>query len=148
MPNGEFFKRICIATDGSQESLNAAKIAIKLAKFNGAELCIIYVIDDKVIDKISALSVKTAVEVKDEYTHTGNSNLQFIKNLANKAGLVAEIQLDEGYPSERIIEYTKKKNVFLLVIGHHMRKKSRSLAIGGRTTRMIELTNCPILIVK
>ena len=142
------FKNICVATDGTAESMKAAKLAINLAKLNSAILHIIYVIDDKVIDKISIMSVKTAEEVKEEYSETGRSNLQFIKNLANKDGVEAEFLLDEGYPSERIIEFTKKTKADLLVIGHHIRKKARTVAIGGRTTRLIELSNCAILIVK
>lgn len=142
------FKKICIATDGSEESMKAANLAIKLATMNLAELYVIYVIDDKVVDKILSMSRKTAEEVKEEYAHSGNSILQFIKNLAKKAGIKAEVELDEGYPSEKITGYVKKMKADLLVIGHQIKKKSRIVALGSRTVRMIELSDCPILIVK
>ncbi len=148
MSENQIFPKICIATDGSKESIKAANIAINIAQKYLSELYIIYVIDDKVVEKILSMSKKTAEEVREEYSHTGNSILQFIKNLAKKSGIEAEVQLDEGYPSEKITNYVKKVNADLLVIGHQIKKKSRFVAIGGRTVRMIELTDCPILIVK
>ena len=60
MSETQIFKRICIATDGSNESIKAAKLAINLAKMNLSELYIVYVIDDKVVEKILSMSKKTA----------------------------------------------------------------------------------------
>ncbi|MHA1301896.1 MAG: universal stress protein, partial [Candidatus Helarchaeota archaeon] len=97
----QIFKIVCVATDGSKESIKAARLAIKIAQQNAAKLKVIYVIDDKVIDKVSSMSEKTAKEVKNEYVQTGASNLQYIKNLANRMGVECETKLDEGYPSER-----------------------------------------------
>ncbi|MFX1451594.1 MAG: universal stress protein [Promethearchaeota archaeon] len=148
MTQPQIFQRVCIATDGSDESMKAANLAINIAKMNQAEVYVIYVIDDKVVEKILSMSRKTAEEVREEYSHSGNSILQFIKNLAKKAGLKAEVQLDEGYPSEKITGYVRKIRADLLVIGHQIKKKSRIVALGSRTVRMIELTDCPILIVK
>ena len=148
MTQTQTFQRICIATDGSDESMKAANLAINIAKMNMAELYIIYVIDDKVVEKILSMSRKTAEEVREEYAHSGNSILQFIKNLAEKEGIKVEVQLDEGYPSEKITGYVRKTRADLLVIGHQIKKKSRIVALGSRTVRMIELSDCPILIVK
>ncbi|MHA1299770.1 MAG: universal stress protein, partial [Candidatus Helarchaeota archaeon] len=65
-----------------------------------------------------------------------------------RMGVECETKLDEGYPSERIIAYANQGHADLLVIGHQYKEKSRILAIGSRTTRIIELSNCPLMIVK
>ncbi|MHA1378299.1 MAG: universal stress protein [Candidatus Helarchaeota archaeon] len=148
MSKNQIFKIICIATDGSKESVTAAKLAIKIAEQNAAKVNVIYVIDDKVIDKVSSMSGETAEEIKNEYIQSGTSILQFIKSLATKKGIECETKLDEGYPSQKIIAYTNQIKADLLVIGHQYKEKSRILAIGSRTTRIIELSNCPLMIVK
>lgn len=148
MYQNQIFKNICVATDGSEASMKAAKIAIRIAKQNSANLFIIYVIDDKVIDKIMNMSKKTAEAVREEYYQTGNNILEFLLNLAKKAGVVAENKLDEGYPSEKIINYTNQKNIDLLIIGNEFKKQTQLFNFGSNMFRMIELVNCPILIIR
>jgi len=59
--------------------------------------------------------------------------------------------IKDGFPSDEIVTYAKKKKIDLIVMGTHGRPKdggrTRGL-IGSVANRVIHLAECPVLVVQ
>ena len=54
----QVFKKILVAVDGSKGALNAAQLAARLAKNEGAELLVLHVVDKAVLEEMEKLKQK------------------------------------------------------------------------------------------
>ena len=138
----ERFKKILVATDGSEFSESALGYAIELAKKNYAKLFIVYVVPLTTIG-----SAWEDVEIRERLMQEGKEILEKAKEKVRERGMMPEVVLESGVPSEKILEVAKDKNVDLIVMGSHGHTKLEKIFIGSVAERVIAEACCPVLVL-
>jgi nucleotide-binding universal stress UspA family protein len=137
------FKRILLATDGSDHSIRAAEKAIALASFQkGAEIDIVYVIDGKQ-SKDDVLE-HWGRNAADKRKH----KLQLIEQKARHAEIRFNTIFLHGEPGPEIVEYANKHTYDALVIGSRGLNTFQEMVLGSVSHKVAKRVKCPVMIVK
>ena len=147
--NFENIQKILIATDGSDCSVRAAESGINIAKLLDAQVIVVYVIDDVVVDQVSKVTGHEQAEL--ELKQNGQRCINYVLRLARKEGVKNSCllsKLAQGRPYEQIVHLAKELNVGLIVIGTFGQIGSERPLIGSVAERVIEHAHCPVLVVK
>ena len=144
--NFNAIKKILIPTDGSVHSACAAECGISVAKMLGAEIVVVNVIDEVVIEQFSKGTQRETVE--QELKQDGQRYIKHILDLVEKEGIKGQSLLTKGRPFEQIVHLAKELNIDLIVMGTSGRGGANKILIGSVTERVIEYSPCPVLVVK
>ena len=141
--------KLLVPTDFSEDSEQAARYAVELAKRFQAEIHCIHVVD------IPADLLSTSA-----YYMTGPSD-QFIdqireeskKNLEafagkNLEGAQVQTAFLEGSPFVEIIRYARDQQIDLVVIATHGRTGLKHVLFGSVAEKVVRKAPCPVLVVK
>ncbi len=139
-------RKILIPTDGSEYSTHAAEYGISIAKILGAQITVVYVIDEVVIDQVSKVTAREVIE--RELTEDGQRYINYVVGLANQEGVKSGSLLVKGRPFEQITHLAKGLNMDLIVMGTCGRKCAERILIGSVAERVIEYAHCPVIVVK
>jgi nucleotide-binding universal stress UspA family protein len=126
--------------------MRAAEYAIGIAKMLSAQIKVIYVVDEVVLEQVSRMTERENVE--KELKQDGQRYVNYIINLAEKEGIKADSLLVKGRPFEQIVHSAKELNMGLIVLGTYGRKGAERILMGSVTQRVIEYSPCPVLVVK
>ena len=135
-----------IPTDGSDYSLRAAEYGVSVAKMLSAQIMVVYVIDEVVLDRISKLAEREDVE--QELKTDGQRYIKYVLGLAEKEGVKATSTLAKGRPFEQIVHIAKGLNMDLIIMGTYGLRGADRILIGSVTERVIEYSPCPVLVIK
>jgi nucleotide-binding universal stress UspA family protein len=142
------FPHILVPIDGSQSSVKAGKLAIKLAASEGAHISFLYVVDGNIVSQLANASGRIAEQAERELEISGQHYLDYLTQLAIKADLQTNHFLLHGVPSTEIEKLAKQINANLIVIPRMGHQGPRRILIGSVTERVIEFASCPVLVVK
>ena len=138
-------KKILVGIDGSQESINALKYAVKMAKLTGSEILGVNVINepsyreyyrdlsDKLKAEAEGILKKAVAEVEME-------------------GVAITTQVDVGSPDDVLVELAKNGNgVVMIVVGASGRGRGSRVFVGSKTHALVNHIaaglECPIVVV-
>jgi nucleotide-binding universal stress UspA family protein len=144
--NSESIHKILVPIDGSDYSNRAAEYAIGIAKAQGAEVVLVYVVDELVVDQFPGGNERGNVEA--ELKSDGQRAVKYAECLLEKAGVKSSSMLLKGRPFEQIVNTTKSFNIDLVVMGTYGRRGAERILIGSVAERVIEYAPCPVLVVK
>ena len=139
-------KNILIPTDGSDYSLRAAEYGLSIAKMLGAQITVVYVLDEVVLDQIS--KVRQREDVEQELKNDGQRYINYVLGIAEKEGVKVTSVIAKGRPFEQIVQIAKRSNIDLIVMGTYGLRGSERILIGSVAERVIEYSLCPVLVVK
>jgi nucleotide-binding universal stress UspA family protein len=139
-------QNILIPTDGSDYSLRAAEYGISIAKMLGAQIMVVYVLDEVALEQISGPSERD--EVERELKNDGQRYINYVLNLAEKENVKAASLIAKGRPFEQIVHIAKGLKIDLIVMGTYGLRGSDRILIGSVAERVIEYSPCPVLVVK
>ncbi|MEE3953618.1 universal stress protein [Peribacillus frigoritolerans] len=138
------YKKILLATDGSEHSKRAAEQAISIAKCNeDSSIDVVYVVDND----------RSKTEVLNNWNSTNLNDLRkkrmkFVENKAKEAGVKFQINILNGEPGPTIVNYANKNNFELVIIGSRGLNSLQELMLGSVSHKVAKRANCPVLIVK
>jgi nucleotide-binding universal stress UspA family protein len=142
------FQSILVPIDGSDTSINAARLAIRLASTYRAELCFLYVVDTRSVAKMARFEVRTEEELQKDLRNQGQRYLSYAAKLASAAGQMARTALRVGVPQTEITAEARERRTDLIVIGRVGQRGPRRILIGSVAERVIEYAPCPVLVVQ
>jgi len=130
-------EKILVATDFSQASKDALRMAALMAKAFHSEIILIHVMPE-----ITGLKID-----RDEIRRIGARKLREMKkDLMRKEIPVAETVLRFGVPFDRIVEHADELDVNLIVVGSG--KKGKKYPLGITAERVMLYAEKPVLTVK
>ena len=130
-------QRILVCTDGSRASLEAARLAIDLARRWRSELRVVYVVERPEHDG----------EVAVRLAEGARAILERIAALAAAQGIRIYSALLEGVPFDVILEDARAWNADLIVMGRTGRTGPGRALLGSDAERVLEFSDRPVLIV-
>ncbi|MDP2167445.1 MAG: universal stress protein [Thermodesulfovibrionales bacterium] len=141
-----YLRNILIATDGSRYGIEAASMAVGIAKRSAANLIAVSVVPSEAAPFIQAEMQKGLIAEKE--LKEAEKNVAAVKAMAQKEGISAEGIVAAGHLHEAILEIAKEKNVDLIVVGSHGRTGITRLLMGSVAERVIGHADCAVLVVK
>ena len=145
------FKKILVATDGSEHAKHALNYAVESADKWGAELLIL-----TVVPPISPLvysdefSPTYIPELEEDLIEFHKRILRESAEIVNDKHLELKVEtlLEEGRPSNVIVETAREENVDLIVLGSRGLGGISGSLLGSTSQAVVHLCTKPILIVK
>ncbi|MBI3466193.1 MAG: universal stress protein [Planctomycetes bacterium] len=132
------FTSILHPTDFSEASRLACAKAVELARQCGAKLTILHAY-------ANPLAVEGLWQLPDP-----RPELEDAMSLvaADEAAVQIERVLRVGAPAEAIVEFAKRHNCDLIVMGTHGRSGLQHLLVGSVAEKVIRLAPCPVMVVR
>ncbi|MFA4934464.1 MAG: universal stress protein [Candidatus Methanoperedens sp.] len=146
----KLYKKILVATDGSDYTKKASNHAIELAKLSGAELHAIYVIDTRYgCGPESCILTDTSPErLRMILRRQGDDATKYIENIAKKEGLETERWIVDGNPADEILKLAEKESVDLIVMGTLGSSGIERFLLGSVADKVIRSSRIPVLTVR
>jgi len=138
------FGKILLANDGSEDAFRALSMALAIARQNQSELHMVSV------EEISYLP-EFIEEVRQE---TGTAARRFhgviqrARAMAEESQVPLHTHLLAGHPVRDIIKLAADLSADLLVIGARGHSALYERMVGSRADRIVQLAQCPVLVVK
>jgi len=145
--SANIFKKILIATDGSENAQKAAAYGIDIAKATGAEVSALYVVTTEHAG--TARSVMGWTDAFEEYlANKGGVATGYVEKLGNEAGVKVEPVYLKGVPAEKILEYAEESDIDLIVMGTQGLTGVQRFLIGSVAENVLRHSKVPVMIVR
>lgn len=138
-------QKILVAHDGSKSSDKALKKAVELAINSNASLTVISVVPELYLTEFSEEDRNRITKTLEEETRQTMEKIR--KSLAGKSIEVKTI-IRQGDPAEKILETAQKMKVDLIVTGSHGRHGAKKFLLGSVSSKVIDYSKCPVMVVK
>ncbi len=138
-------KRILVTHDGSKASDKALKKAVEIAGKFESSITVLSVIPELYLTELSDMDRQRITQLMTEETQNA---LEKIRSSLSGKSLDVKIILRQGDPAEKILETARKMKVDLIVTGSHGRHGAKKFLLGSISSRIVDYSSCPVLVVK
>jgi nucleotide-binding universal stress UspA family protein len=138
------YRRILVATDGSECSMRAAAHALYLAETLGARLYVLYSVN---VQRAFHLGIHFG-EAVAELRRFGRDALDAVRRMAEERGLECEEILAEGVPHKTIIRVAEEIGADLIVLGSTGMTSLERALIGSESQKVLLYSERPVLLVR
>ena len=141
-------KKILVAVDFSQGSIEALRQAVKLGEAFKAKLLLLHVLHDPADAPGFYASRKAGRKVLRNMEEAASSMMsEFVgKHLKNAENF--EVRIVPGLSAEQIVRVADKEESDLVVLGTNGHSGLKRLMIGSVTDRVLRACKCPVLAVR
>ena len=138
------FGKILHANDGSEHAFHALAVALEIAKQNRSELHIVCVEEIPYLPEFIK-EVRESAGAAARYFH---EVLQRARGMAEQSQVRLHTHVLVGHPVRDIVKLAADCEADLLVIGATGHSAMYERMVGSRADRIIQLAQCPVLVVK
>jgi len=146
------FKRILIATDGSELSQKAADSGIELAKLSGGHVVALQVVPRYPVSYFeggATISPTEITRIEKEWADIGKATVDKLKAQAEAAGIQATtVTTHSDMIAEAIIAAAKKHECDLIVMASHGRRALTRLLLGSETAHVLTHSDIPVMVLR
>lgn len=142
------YKRILIATDGSDNSRKAAEEGVELAKALGAQVIALNVVNEVIIASAVRQLGSDRKVVEDRLKTAGQKAVDDIKAMAANAGVPVDTIVRIGAPANAVIDVAGAEKADLVVMGSHGESGASKLLIGSVVQKVLYWATIPVLVVR
>ena len=141
------YKRILVPLDGSKTAEKVLPYVISEAKLYGATIVIIRIIAP--LRKSLLFGIPDLIEdLNAHLTSVAEEYLEDISERLVMEGIELETELDYGPPALRILEYAKRNEIDLIIVGSHGETNATRWRFGSVSNYIVRSkTPIPILII-
>src|SRR5919112_5221171 len=137
-----FPNKILLATDGSENTAQATKAAIDIAKRRGSQIHMIHVWHDVHTPHAHAF-------VKSELRQQGREILdKEVKRIEERGGAVTRSHLWEGRTFEVVLKLGDELEADLLLVGSRGHRGLRRMLVGSNSEAIVHHAHRPVLVVR
>ena len=145
------FKNILIPTDGSEQSRNAVRTGVELAKLHGARVTGIHVIPDYhlLIAYEGAFDPVTEERIEEEAKSRAETYLAHVRETAQAADVACSTVCETSdHPYEAILRTCEAHRCDLILMTSHGRKGLAAVLLGSETRKVLTHAAVPVLVVR
>jgi nucleotide-binding universal stress UspA family protein len=142
------YKRILIATDGSDRSKKAAEEGVELAKGLGAQVVALNVVNEVVVASAVRQLGADRKEVETKLKAAGQKAVDEIKKMGDASGVKVDTVIRIGAPANDVIDVAGAEKADLIVMGSHGESGASKLLIGSVVQKVLYWATIPVLVVR
>jgi len=124
---------ILLATDGSEHAMAAANLVNDLALLAPSSITIFAVLVPREASNYSKLDAALK---------------QTKATFQNKKGISVTIEMQTGYPAEKITEYAEEHRPDLIILGAKGLRHTLGILLGGVAQQVVEYSQAPVMVVR
>jgi len=143
----KLYRKILIATDGSESARKAADSAIELARLSGAKIYAVYVIDRSIYSSVPE-DLEWEEAMYAQFRELGEEAVSYVEKTARDAGLQVEPTLLEGHPAEEILSFAEKQDADMIVVGSLGKTDVERFLLGSVSEKVVRNAKIPVLVVR
>lgn len=142
------YTNILVAYDGSKASNKALDHAISMSRVTpNAKISVIHVFGfPRAYFGESYAPIPSSVTT--EYFDLAEQTVAEAKKRLEEAGVTGTVELIQGAPAEVILEYSKKKDSEVIIIGSRGLGGIREFVLGSVSHNVVQHARVPVLVVK
>jgi nucleotide-binding universal stress UspA family protein len=138
------FKKILVATDGSELADRAVGYALALARQTGAALSALYVVDADAAFR-SGIHESDAM---DQQRQDGRAALQAAVARGREAGVEVEPHLRDGSPGSCVLAEARRLSADVIVLGSYGAGGLMEALLGSVSRHILQHAEVPVLVVR
>ncbi|AAM06654.1 TPA: universal stress protein [Methanosarcina acetivorans] len=146
--NSNIYRKIMIATDGSEPVKKAVDTAIEIARLGGAKLYAVYVIASGGLSLTHPRDVGWDKAMKEHLTTEGKEATAYVETGGKAASVEVEPVILEGNPAHEIVEFAEKNDIDLIVMGTHGRTGVQRFLLGSVAQNVVRHSRKAVLVVR
>ena len=137
--------KMLVAFDASAESYKAFDFALEMAAMSKPVpgilvLSVSHVPEDRLMVEADAIVNATTKEF--------GALLKELEEKAEKKNLKVSTEVAFGHPVDKIVEFARKKDCQLIIMGHKGRSKLESMVLGSVSKGVVTEAPCTVIIVR
>ena len=148
--NSSIFRKIMLATDGSESVRKAVDSAIEIAKSSNAKLYAVHVI--ALGDYYSSMPLSIDAEwikaMEEHLRIQGKEATDYVENAGRAANVEVEPVILEGNPANEIVDFAEKNDIDLIVMGTQGKTGIQRFLIGSVAENVVRHSTKTVLVVK
>lgn|SRR5699024_102683 len=137
------FKKIMVAADGSDHSVQAAEYARELAVKFGGSVDVVYVVNGENA-RADALHHNDPFEIEK----ARKEKISQVRAEFEEAQFDYELHILHGDPGPTLVEFVETEGYDCVVLGSRGLNKLQKFLLGSVSHKVAKRVNCPVLIVK
>lgn len=146
------FKKIMIATDGSDCSKLAAKRGIDLARLSGGTVYAVYVVSTASLsmdgDYFSSVRANPNLElIYEALKNQGQQAVDYVISLGEMKEVNVKPVLLEGNTAEELLRYAKEEKMDLVIMGTLGKTGLYRLLLGSVAENVVRHSKVPVMVV-
>jgi nucleotide-binding universal stress UspA family protein len=140
------FTNVLVPVDGSDNSYRALDTALILSEKLGSSITVVNVMEEVPITHIE--SEKLLSELLEAYRKENQEILSKCSKIATEKGLSIKTLLLQGNPASIILDYCKKENFDLVIMGSRGMGKFKQLILGSVSSKIVHHCQCAVLLIR
>jgi nucleotide-binding universal stress UspA family protein len=142
------FRKIMIATDGSELVKRAVDVAIEIAKLSEAKMYAVHVIALEGNSIIHSRDEELKKALREQLTTEGKKATDYVENIGRTANVEVESIILEGNPANEILDFAERNDVDLIVMGTHGKTGFERFLIGSVSENVVRHSERAVLVVR
>lgn len=147
--NSNLYRKIMVATDGSEPVKKAVDTAIEVTKLSGAKLYAVYVVaagGGYTVGHPRDIGWERAM--KEQLSAEGKEATAYVETAGKAAGIEVESVLLEGSPAQEIVDFAEKNDIDLIVMGTLGKTGIQRFLLGSVAQNVVRHSGKAVLVVK
>ncbi|WP_254545870.1 universal stress protein [Halomarina pelagica] len=138
------YRRVLIATDGSEAAARAATHAVALARRCDATLHALSVVETRTAYDNAIVDPEV---VRENLRAESEAAVAAVSRRAESANVPVEATVEAGVPHEVIVDYVDREAIDLVVLGAKGKSAFKTALLGSVTEAVLRSGTAPVLVV-
>ena len=143
-------RRILVAVDGSDASIDASNYAIDMAKRLEANLTVLFIVSPARYIDFGYATAGTMNEIESTKKKLAQKEVDKVNKKAMEKGVSVKTDVLINYFSvvKEIVEYAEKHKMDLIITGSRGMTGIKKMLLGSVANGVVTYSHCPVLVVK
>lgn len=142
----DLYKKILIATDGSQNSVQAINAGMEIARLSEGKAYAMHVVDTSGYPP-EREDQKWTKLMEEQFKTFGLEMTATVEEAAKAAGVKVEFITLRGHPAEKILDFAEKNAVDMIVVGSLGKNDVERFLLGSVSEKVVRNAKVPVLVV-
>jgi nucleotide-binding universal stress UspA family protein len=142
----DIYKKILIATDGSENGAQAISAGMEIARLSQGKVYALYVIDTTGYPP-GTDDPKWREVIEEQFKTFGLELTATVEKASKEAGVEVEFVTLEGNPAEKILNFAEKQDIDMIVVGSLGKTDLERFLLGSVSEKVIRNAKVPVLVV-
>ena len=147
-----FFKKIVVAVNGKQSSIQTAMYAVMMSKIYNIEIRFVFVIDTATIKFLSINKLIISDDLEQRLEADGKRYLEYVEMLASSKGVKCEKDLRKGGVFSEVLKSAEEFEADLILLGGNIREVGKTGIkhnfLSSAENGILANSKCPVMIVQ
>jgi nucleotide-binding universal stress UspA family protein len=146
--SSSIYRKIMIATDGSEHVRRAVATAIEIAKLSEAKLYAVYVMANDEFSMPYPKNVELEKSFVDYFRTEGKEATAYVETSGRDENVEIKSVILEGSPAQEIVNFAEGNDIDLIVMGTHGKNAVERFLLGSVAENVVRHSRKAVLVVR